>query len=135
MKRQAFFILLFFVFIPQVFAENITTGNASATSNVETNIEGGGSVTTHIEVEANGEKKVFDSDKPGTYKVEVKSDGSSSSVQTSTGSGPSATPQASPTAKIQEKIENATKKQESIGLFVKNIFKNIFDRFKELFRL
>ena len=132
MKRQAFFILLLpLIFTPQVFAENITTGNASAKSTVETNVDGG-SVTTHIEVEANGEKKVLDSDKPGTYKVEVKNNGSSSTAQTSTdnNSTVSANPTASPTAKIEE----VKKKQESIGSFVKNIIKNIFDSLKNIFR-
>ncbi len=131
MKRQAFFILLFFVFAPQVFAENITTGNASAQSTVDTTVDGG-SVTTHIEVEANGQKKVLDSDKPGNYKVEVKSNGSTSTAQTSTdnGSTVSANPTASPTGKIEE----AKKKQDSIGSFVKNIIKNIFDSLKNIFR-
>lgn len=134
MKRQAFFILLFFIFAPQVFAQDIITGNASAKSTVETNIEGG-SVKTHIEVEANGEKKVFDSDKSGTYKVEVKSNGSSSDVQTSidNSSTVSSNTTIPPTEKIREKINEAKNKQESIGSFIRSIIKNIFDGIKNIF--
>ncbi len=133
MKRQAFFILLFFVFAPQVFAENITTGNASAQSTVDTTVDGG-SVTTHIEVEANGQKKVLDSTKPGNYKVEVKSNGSTSTAQNSISSSPSANASASPTAKVERKIGEITKKNDLIGAFVKNIIKNIFDSLKNIFR-
>lgn len=132
MKRQGFLFLLFFIFTPYVFAENITTGNASAKSTVDTTVDGG-SVTTHIEVEANGEKKVFDSDKPGSFKVEVKSNGSSSSTQTSTGSAPSANPSASATAKVEKKIEEINRKNDLIGAFVKTLIKNILDSFKNIF--
>ncbi len=79
MKNLAFsyyllILLLFFISISQSFAEGITTGNASSYSKVETNIEGNGNVQTHIEVEANGEKKLLDRDKPGTYEVNINSD-------------------------------------------------------------
>lgn len=134
MKRQAFLLLILpFIFTPKVFAQDVVTGNASAKNIVETSIEGG-SVTTHIEVEANGEKKVFDSDKPGSYKVEVKSNGSGSTAQTSVGSSPSVTPQASPTAKVVKQNKETNKKNVSTGIFVMTFIKNIFDSFKNIFR-
>lgn len=67
-------LLFFFLFTPQSFAQNITTGNASSYSKVETNIEGNGNVQTHIKVEANGGKKVLDADKSGKYEVNINSD-------------------------------------------------------------
>lgn len=134
MKRQSLFLLFFIIFPPKVFADTIITGNASAKSTVNTTIEGGGSVTTHIDVEANGKKKTLDSNQPGSYNVEVKSNGSSSSVQTSTDSSHSANPTASATAKFKEKIEQIKKKQESVATLVEDIIKNIFNRIKNLFR-
>lgn len=67
-------LLFFFPFASQSFAQDITTGNAFSYSKVETNIEGNGNVQTYIEVEANGEKRVLDADKPGNYELNINSD-------------------------------------------------------------
>lgn len=66
---------------PNFIAQAIQTGNSSAQSSVQTNIQGNGSVSTHIEVSANGEKKVLDSNSPGTYKLEVQSNNNNNSDQ------------------------------------------------------
>ncbi len=67
-------LLFFFPFTSIIFAQDITAGNASSYSKVETNIEGNGNVQTHIEVEANGKKKLLDGDKQGTYEANINSD-------------------------------------------------------------
>lgn len=67
-------VLLFFVilFPQQVFADTTIvnhTGNASATSDVETSVEGSSTTTTHIETTVNGHTTTFDSTSPGIYHV------------------------------------------------------------------
>lgn len=56
----------------QVFAQSITTGNASAESSVRNEVNGG-DVYTKIEVEANGEKKILETSEPGEHELEVSS--------------------------------------------------------------
>ena len=63
------------------FAQTIQSGNSSATSKVETTIEGSGNVQTHIETSANGVTKTLDASSPGTYKVEVNSSGNSQNLE------------------------------------------------------
>lgn len=55
----------------------IITGDSYSKSTVTNQVEGG-NVYTRIEVEANGEKKILESNKSGTHQVEVRSSGSSS---------------------------------------------------------
>jgi hypothetical protein len=57
------------------YAQNVQTGNTTAQSSVISTVEGSGSVSTHIEVEANGDKKVLDVNSPGTYSLSVQSNG------------------------------------------------------------
>ncbi|MBI3984729.1 MAG: hypothetical protein HY344_02190 [Candidatus Levybacteria bacterium] len=135
MKRRAlittlFFSLLFLLVTPGVFSQYIQTGDASSYSKVETNIQGNGSVQTHIEVEANGEKKVLDADSPGTYelKVESNSDNSSNVKPTPT---KSATHSATPTPDVDDQKENLSKKSfiqsfiETLSNLIKRIFNNL----------
>ena len=125
MKKQALpctlFLILVSLLLKPVFAESITTGNATAKSSVETKIEGSSSVTTHIEVEANGEKKVLDANEPGSYSVSVESN-SNSDVS------PSSTPSGTPY------IENNNRGEKSsfISTLVENI-RNFFKRILDFF--
>lgn len=73
---------MFSVIIPIVLlAATITTGNAYSKSTVVNKVEGQ-EVYTRIEVEANGEKKILESNQSGKHEVEVKSSGSSSAQAT-----------------------------------------------------
>lgn len=75
MKKYLLLGILFIATIKltPVFAQNIQTGNANANSTVINNIEGNGSVSTHIEVNANGETKTLDASAPGSYTLSVQS--------------------------------------------------------------
>ena len=98
----------------QQFAETITTGNASAQSSVRNEVNGG-DVYTKIEVEANGEKKVLETNEPGTHSLEVKSDANSNA-------------EASLSVSTEESTEEAKIKKEtesSEGNIVQKIFKSI----------
>lgn len=129
MKRQSFlaipFLILIGLLVKPVFAESVTTGNASAKSTVETKIEGTGSVTTRIEVEANGEKKVLDANKPGNYSVSVES--KSNSNEASSSSTPSATPDTD-----NNKDSENSEKSSFLSAFLKNI-RNFFERILDFF--
>ena len=120
---------------PTYFAQNIQTGNSSAQSLVQTNIQGNGSVSTHIEVSANGEKKVLDTNSPGNYKLEVQSNSYNSNVNNPTISpiiSLSPTPISSPSPTIIPKTANIHKFSYLSNL-IKNIqifFGNIFNTFK-----
>ncbi len=116
------------------FAQNIQTGNSSATSTVETNVQGNGNVQTHIETSANGVTKTLDATGSGTYKVEVHSNGNNAPQNPnnpifSPSSYPSPTASATPTVKpdiknkIQEKsfTANISKFVEIISSFFKRI--------------
>lgn len=142
MKKNIVFSSLFFVLCllsPRYsFAQNIQTGNSSATSTVETNIQGNGNVKTHIETSANGVTKTLDATGSGIYKVEVRSNGnnapqnsnnpvfSPSSFRAPTAS---ATPTVKPDIKnkIQEKsfAANISKFVEIISSFFKRILSNL----------
>jgi len=71
--------------LPIILAATITTGDSYSKSTV-TNEVNGGSVYTKIEVEVNGEKKVLESNEPGEHSLELKSEGSSSQVESSSSS-------------------------------------------------
>ena len=125
-------LLFFFPFTSQSFAQGITTGNASSYSKVETNIEGNGNVQTYIEVEANGEKKVLDADKPGNYKLNINSDtkindNSPTPTKTSSASGVLVDDQGD-----EKENNNGIDKRsliqiviENISNFIKRIFNNL----------
>lgn len=116
------FLILISLLVKPVFAESVTTGNASAKSTVETKIEGTGSVTTRIEVTANGEKKVLDANKPGNYSVSVESN---SNTKTSVNSSSSAS-SSTPSAEIKDKAEDKLS-------FIPNLLKNIRNFFESIF--
>lgn len=124
--------LLFTIFIflnlflkQETYAQEIQTGNASAKSSVETNIEGNGNVETHIEIQANGEKKVIDSNKPG--KIEVTLGSKNNSIETEKDS--------SPAANIKKEIKNINNQKitsDKLLNDIANFFKKIF-KFFDLF--
>ena len=123
MKRHGFLIILFLILVSllvkPVFAESVSIGNATAKSRIETKIEGSGSVTTHIEVEANGEKKVLDANEPGAYSVGVESKSDFNDVS----------PSSTPSGKANIENNNGGQKTSFISAFAKNIrnfFKNLF---------
>ena len=131
MNKYAFLIILFvlFSFPPVISAEDIQTGNASAKSTVETNVQGSGSVTTHIEVEANGEKKVLDTNEPGSYSLSVESNNNSkASVNSSSNTSSSSTPSGTPDIDS----DSNDKKSSFISTLVKNI-RNFFERILDFF--
>lgn len=115
----------------QSFAQEIIAGDATSYSKVETNIQGNGSVKTHIEVEANGEKKVLDVDKPGTYELKV---GVDTNIQENS---PSPTKSSSKSALLGEEkeknvIDSKTEKKslilivfEGLANFLQRIFNNL----------
>src|SRR3989338_2339256 len=95
------------------FAETITTGNASAQSSVRNEVNGG-DVYTKIEVEANGEKKVLETNEPGTHSLEVKSDANSNTEASSSVSTEASTDE----AEFKET-------KSAAGNIVQKIFKSI----------
>ena len=97
---------------PICFGQSIQTGNASAKSTVETNVQGSGSVHTVIQVEANGEKKTQDTTEPGTHTLEINSN--TNEVDTS--------PSATVTPKVKNKVNSKTVKPANNSWF--NNFKN-----------
>ena len=105
----------------QQFAETITTGNASAQSSVRNEVNGG-DVYTKIELEANGEKKVLETNEPGTHSLEVKSDANSNTEASSSVSTEESTEEA--------KIKKETK--SSAGNIVQKIFKSISNFFQKI---
>lgn len=142
MKKNIVFSSLFFALCllssRYSFSQNIQTGNSSATSTVETNVQGNGNVQTHIETSANGVTKTLDATGSGTYKVEVKSNGNnapqnSNSPVFSPSSYPTPTASATPTVKpdiknkIQEKsfTANVSKLIEIISSFFKRMLANL----------
>ena len=126
------FLLASIVSVRFSYAQNIQTGNSDAKATVETNIEGNGNVQTHIETSANGVKKVLDTNGPGTYKVEVKSDGenSSSSPSPAVSASASSTASATPTT-VERKASGHN--FSSVLNFVNDFKKSIEDLFNRLF--
>jgi len=103
------------------FAETITTGNANAQSSVRNEVNGG-DVYTKIEVEANGEKKVLETNEQGTHSLEVKS-------------GANSNTEASSSVSTEESTEEAKIKKEtksSAGNIVQKIFKSISNFFQKI---
>ena len=109
------------------FAQSIQTGNSSATSQVETTIEGSGNVQTHIETSANGVTKTLDASSPGTYKVEVNSKGDSKSLGEISSVSASFTPIPSP--------KTITVSQTKKFNIVSGFKSMIFDFFQKIFNL
>ncbi len=129
------FLLILIIFTPPfiasgkiAFAQNITTGQASAKSSVTTNVNGSGNVYTKIEVEANGEKKTLEATGPGSYKLEVNSSSNQSKSSASAIISPKT--KASPTAKIENR-NNIT--ITSIAARVESFTKRIVRILQEFF--
>jgi hypothetical protein len=119
---------------PAYYAQ-VQTGNANAQSSVQTDIQGGGNVSTHIEVQANGEKKTLDANSPGTYSLSVQSNNNNNTNNpTVTPATPtphlSSIPIASKEPELKPKI---TKMVEAKLLFFSNFIKDIENFFKKIF--
>lgn len=121
-------ILIASIMIPSVcYGQSIQTGNASAKSTVETDVQGSGNVHTVIQVEANGEKKTLDTTEPGTHTLEVNSNENETNKIIEDGKI-KATPSATITPKVKNMISNRVSKTNS-GSFLnglKNFFSNLF---------
>jgi hypothetical protein len=87
----------------------IVTGNASSQVTVDTQVQGRGSTYTYIETEANGEKKVFETDQPGKYEVKIEA-----SPTVSFEASPEPSPEPSP-PKEEIKIKTQSKWQMLIN--------------------
>jgi len=106
-----------------MFVPNIQTGNSSAQSSIQTDIQGSGSVSIHIQVSANGETKTLDSNSPGTYKLEVRTSNNNSNISNEIIISPVASHSSSPTPAITKRIEI---RKLSFLLSIENNFQNLF---------
>lgn len=114
------------------YAQNIQAGSSNAQTSVETNVQGDGNVSTHIEVEANGEKKVLDSNSPGTYKLDVESTGNNlSETATPTKTSDKDIKESSISARILEK-HDVEKPSFLLNLenYLQDLFQKIFSNFR-----
>jgi hypothetical protein len=122
MKKAIVFDILFIVYVSLtvkvVFAQNITTGAASANSTVQTNIQGSGNVKTHIETTVNGQTNTVDSNEPG--KIQVENNNGNVTI--------SKTPQTSLSA-ISTPIATTSPSIKPIKPIQKNFVFNLFERF------
>jgi hypothetical protein len=120
---KLFFLLALFALIfPNITHAAIIQGNASATVNVTTNVEGQRSVSTHIVTSVNGDTEEYNSSKSGSVKIEQTDN--SYHVQENATDNTKATPSAMPLQKIeQQKFQS-----NSLQQFVKN-FQNFFTNF------
>ncbi len=127
MKKAGFFILLllpFFFFTKSpVYAQNITTGNASAKSYVKTEIEGSSNVATHIETTANGKTEVIDSNING--EIEVNNNNGNVTINKSSQASTSPTLTSTPSPR--------TKSTEHKKTFILNFLERISNFFKRIF--
>lgn len=128
MKKAGFssipFLILIILLIPNpVFAETITTGNASAKSYVKTEIEGSSNVSTHIETTANGKTEVIDSNESG--EIEVKNNNGNVTVKK--------TPQTSISPTLTSTLSATTKSIEHKKTFISNFLEIIFNFIKRIF--
>ena len=122
MRKALLLILPLLIILPQkIYGESITTGNASAKSEVRTEVQGDANVYTKIEVEANGEKKTLESNEPGTHSLEVKSDANSNTEASSSVS----TEESSDEAELKET-------KSAAGNIVQKIFQTISELFKKV---
>jgi len=105
-------------------AESITTGDATAKSEIRTEVQGEADVYTKTEVEANGEKKTLETNEPGTHSLEVKSDSNSNT-------------EASSSVSTEESTDEAESKEakSAAGNIVQKIFKSISALFKKILSL
>lgn len=122
MKKLFLPILCLFVLAQPVSAE-IRQGNSSARVDIKTDVEGNGTVTTHIETVVNGKEKTFDSSTSGEFHVLEKNDSNATTSPK----------QILPVKAIQSAKVNAEK---GIGHSVKDFLENIKNMLKNiLFKL
>jgi hypothetical protein len=118
---------------PTYYAQ-VQTGNSNAQSSVQTDIQGSGNVTTHIEVEANGQKKTLDANSPGTYSLSIQSNNNGYAKPTAAPNAPtphlSSTPIASRESKLEPKI---VKKSEIKPIFFFKFVRDIEDFINKIF--
>ncbi len=119
-KFFVFLSITAFSFTQPVYAA-IIQGKASATVNVQTNVEGQGSVNTHIVTNVNGNTQTYDSSQSGSVHI----------VATGKGTTVTETLQANatPSAKQLEKPEQLVKKKVFFQTFfdtLKNFFTTMF---------
>ncbi len=133
MKKAGFLVipLLLLIFSAHSsFADNVQTGNVvDAQSTVENNVQGSGSVTTHIETSANGQTNVIDTNGNGTVNV-TNNNGNVSITKTpdvNITQTQVETQISTPTPKITPPIIHKPS-------LMSNIFTNITDFIKRVFR-
>lgn len=88
MKEVLLFSVLTFLLTQTVSAQTITEGKSSVNTSVTTNVNSSSNnssdskseTKTHIEIEVNGEKKVLDTNEPGTHTLSIEKDGGKSSA-------------------------------------------------------
>lgn len=121
MKKTGFFIipLFFLLFSSSSFADEMQTGNATTKSTVINNVQGNGSVTTHIENTVNGQTTTVDSNQPGKIVVE---NNNGTVVITKT---PEQLLSVSPTPKTNASPTMAPKKIKHKVPFISNLFENL----------
>ena len=127
MKKAGFFTLLllpffFFTKFP-VYAENVTTGNASAKNYTKTEIERSSNVATHIETTANGKTEVIDSNESG--EIEVRNNNGNVMINKSS--------QASTSQTLTSTSSPRTKSMEHKKTFILNFLEIISNFFKRIF--
>jgi hypothetical protein len=128
---------MIFVLTPPTYTQ-VQTGNANAGSSVQTDIQGNGSVSTHIEVQANGEKKTLDANSPGTYSLSVQSNDNGNPTTTPTPTiiiEPSSSPKsatATPTIIVKSSQKQAPDNSPS---FFVNLAKYLESFFRKIFKL
>jgi len=123
---------MFIIVQPNLYAQVIQTGNANAQSSVQTDIQGDGSVTTHIEVNANGDKKVLDANSPGTYSLQIQSNSNNSNANHQT-----ITPTVSLSQEPNSTSASSTIIEKKPGIhklsFLSNLENNIQNFFHKIF--
>ncbi len=135
MKKFFFLIVITaLLYCPLSFAQNIQTGNSNATSNVKTTVNSNGSVTTHIESTANGNTKVLNVTGPGTYEVNVSSEGNNGKNESSSSSYILPNTKVTGTNATSSGIKPVSEKSPK-KTFLENIFTQISNFIKRVFSL
>lgn len=124
MKKIIILSVLVFIFAPQAFAEDVTTGNASAYTSVQ-NTNNNGKIESHVITIVNGVKTETDSNTSGNIQVHV--------TNTADSREDASTPAVSPTITATPistlKYEKEKKKQQFLeGFFMslRNFFSSLF---------
>lgn len=131
MKKAGLIIVpLFFLLLStSSFADDVQPGNASAQSTVINNVQGSGSVQTHIETSANGQTNVIDTQGNGQVNVENNNGNVSVTktpgvtiVQTQT---VTSTPAPTAAPKVEHKLSFVANLMQDISSFISRIFHNL----------